>query len=330
MGSGQRLIGAAVVEYGVDTAETTRTRPVLLAKAGARAIIDVTSMRDGGSITGLFLDCRGSSANGISSGSFQLSVDQVTIVRCANGLGDEAVPYTAALHISNTTFGSNGTGIRNLVDSFVERVDFANNKGDGLYLGAGSNSNLIANSRFEWNQGAGLDLFGESHVNAVSNCIFDRNAKAGLRLVGVLGFSMSNSQFFRNGRNQTPPDQNSQIFLSNAHNVIVQGGVMTAGRDDGGTGPLTPATVFSFDRPFPSTNITFIGVMTSGKMTADNPYGGFTETVVRGPEPVTGYNVSGVTDLENRKIPRTGKISRITSSPAALLSMVKANFPGPK
>jgi len=293
LNSGNRLMGNAMVEYGVDTAAKTKTRPILLAKAGASVMLDVSGVKDGAVISGLFLDCRADKTNGISSGSFQLSLDQVTVVGCNYGLGGEKVPYTAEAHISNATFGGNRTGIGNLVDSFVTSADFANNSGNGLYLGAGSNANIISNSRFEWNQGFGLEVYGETSGNVVSNCIFDRNAKAGLRLVGASGFALANSSFSRNGRNNVAPDENTQIYLSHARNISIVGGLSAAGRDDGGAGPMTPAYVFSFEGS-DNRNVALTGVMTSGQVSADNPRGGFTQGLFEGRLPKEGFSAPGI------------------------------------
>ncbi len=305
MKNGNRLIGLGVVEYGAQTAATAATRPVLVGVAGSTSVIDVSAVSISGAIDGLFIDCKSSSINGISGGSFQLTVQDTTVVQCGVGLGDST--YTGEAHIINSTFGGNQTGMANLVDSFVVNVDFANNSGDGIYLGTGANGNTITNSRFEWNQGYGLQSYGGTNANSISNSLFDRNYKAGMRLSGVTGMTISNSVFTRNGRNNVASDQNAQIYMSGSKNVSITGGLSAVGNDDGGTGPYTPAYVFSYDSGTPSTNVTIAGFATAGLFNAStNPTGSFTTAAVQGPEPLTGYNVSGVNDIPDTANTVTG------------------------
>ena len=220
--NGSRLIGLGVVEYGTSTAATAATRPVLTGIVGSTNVIDASAVTKGAAIEGVFIDCKSSSINGVSGGSFQLTVQDTTVVGCANGLGGGK--YSGEAHILNSTFGGNQTGISGLVDSFIINADLANNIGDGIYLGSGANANTIVNSRFEWNEGSGLESYGGTEANVISNCLFDRNYKTGLRLVGVMGMSISNSTFYRNGRNNIAADQNAQIYLSGSRNISITGG----------------------------------------------------------------------------------------------------------
>ncbi len=294
--NGNRLIGLASVEYGTSTAATASARPILVGVAGATNVLNVSGVTKGAAIDGIYIDCKGTGANGISGGSFQLIVSDATIIGCAVGIGGSA--YSGELHITNTTFGSNGTGLANVVDSFVLNADFANNAGDGIYLGTGSNANTIVNCRFEWNQGFGIESYGGTEANSISNSLFDRNYYAGLGLSGVTGMTISNSVFYRNGRNNTAPNQNAQIYINGSKNISISGGLSKVGQDDGGTGTNTPAYVFSYDTGSPSSNITISGFATSGLFNAStNPTGSYTTAPVEGTEPVQGYSVLGVNDI---------------------------------
>jgi len=305
--NGNRLIGLGVVQYGDQTASTTAARPILIGASGATSVLNVSSVSQGAAIQGMFIDCQNANVNGISGGSFQLTIEDTTVVGCAAGLGDTtSSSYTGGAHILDSTFGNNRRGISNLVDSFVVNVDLANNTGDGIYLGSGANANTIVNSRFEWNQGYGIQSFGGNSNNSIANSYFDRNYGAGLRLDGVIGMSLSNSVFYRNGRNNVAPDQNAQIYLSGSKNISITGGLSLVGRDDGGTGTYTPSYIFSYD-PNSSSNITVAGLVTSGLFNAStNPNGAFTNAAVQGSEPTTGYNVSGVNDIPDTTRSVTG------------------------
>lgn len=344
LSSGHRLVGRAVVEYGVDTASTTAARPVLVWKSGSsdKSVINVSSATDGAAIDGLFIDCGNSSAaaglTGITGGSFQLTVQDTTVVNCNIGLGGFGSPYTGGAHIINSTFGGNGSGIVNLVDSMVVNVDLANNHGDGLYLGEGSNANSITNSRVEWNQGFGIELYGAANDNQFSNILFDANSQAGLRIVGASNITISNSVFNRNSRNNSSApyeiDQASQIYMSAANKVSINGGMSSVGREDNGTGVYTPRYVFGYDTST-STNISISGFVTNGLFdAAGNPSGSFTAGVTNGNEPVTGYHVFGVNDIplttnantsatayasggQASATPLTAEISRVTTATAS-------------
>ncbi|RKD35752.1 MULTISPECIES: right-handed parallel beta-helix repeat-containing protein [unclassified Rhizobium] len=305
--NGNRLIGLGVVQYGDQTASTTLARPVLIGASPSTNVLNVSGVSLGAAVQGVFIDCQNANVNGISGGSFQLTIEDTTVVGCAAGLGDiTSSAYTGGAHILNSTFGNNRRGISNLVDSFVVNVDLANNTGDGVYLGSGANANTIVNTRFEWNHGYGMQSFGGNSNNSIANALFDRNYGAGLRLDGTIGMSISNSTFYRNGRNNVAADQNAQIFLSGARNISITGGQSLVGLDDGGTGTYTPAYVFSYD-PNPSSNVTISGFVTSGLFNAStNPSGSFTTAIVQGNEPTAGYNVSGVNDLPDTTRAATG------------------------
>lgn len=304
--NGNRLIGLGVQEYGDRTVSTTASRPALVAYAGATAVLDVRGVTDGAAIEGLFIDCNNPSVNGISGGSFSLTVQDTTVVRCGFGFGGGG--YTGLTRVINSTFGGNTTGMADFVDSFVANADFANNTGNGIYLGSGANSNTIVNSRFEWNQGFGIETFGGVESINISNSIFDRNYEGGIKLNGARGWSIADSTFNRNARNNAW-EQNSQIQIENSTNISITGGLSLVGADDGGGGAVTPEYVFGYNWTS-NTNITIAGFVTGGLYSAStNPAGSYTVAPVVGTEPTVGYNVSGVND-----IPDTSRaVTRITA-----------------
>ena len=307
MRNGDRLQGFGSVAYGTITALKDKARPTLVAKKGADYILNVRDIRDGGAVVGLLLDCQSQAINGISDGSFQLTLDQVTIIDCHVGFGGGSTSlYTGGAHVTNSTFGDNGTGIANLVDSFVSNADFANNRGDGVYLGAGANSNVISNSRFEWNQGFGLQTYGGTSNNNIANCVFDRNFGAGLSVYGARGIAIANNSFSRNGRNGGPrADQNAQIFISGSRNVSISGGVSMVGADDGGKEKMSPEYIIAFDKDnAPSAYVSILGLVTSGRYDAQrNPTGGYLKGVIEGAPPAERYFAAGLLDEEAKPSP---------------------------
>lgn len=291
MNNGNRLQGFGSVQYGTATGATTTVRPVLIGAAGATKMIDVTRISHGGGIVGLMLDCRSSAMDGISSGSFQLTLDQVTVVGCKNGFGGGPT-YTGEAHITNSTFGNNVNGVVNLVDSFILNADFAGNTGNGVYFGTGANSNTITNSRFEWNLGYGFETYGGTNSVNISNCVFDRNYKAGARIQGSTGINLTGNSFSRNGRNGVAAEENTQISINASRRVNLTGNTSETGTDDGGTGPRTPAYVVSFVGA--NAYVTINGLNTGGRYSGTNLTGGYVTGVVQGTAPTTGYIFANV------------------------------------
>lgn len=323
---GNRLIGLATIEYGTSTAATASSKPILTGVSGSTSVLNVSGVTKGAAIDGIYIDCKSTSINGLSGGSIQLIVTDSTIIGCAAGIGDMAgSTYTGGIHVINTTFGSNLRGLSNPVDSFVLNADFANNVGDGIYLGGGSNANTIVNCRFEWNQGFGIQSYGGTEGNSISNSLFDRNSYAGMGLDGVTGMTISNSVFYRNGRNNVAADQNAQIYFSGSKNISISGGLSRVGRDDGGVGTYTPAYIFSFNTGSASSNITISGFATAGLFhSSTNPTGSYTTAPVEGTEPTTGYSVVGVNDIATT-LPTTTGITAYASGGQTNATQISAS-----
>jgi hypothetical protein len=287
MKSGARLQGMGMVDYPVRTAlpllsggEQTTVRAVLKLKPSASFILDVRNLKGAGAVHGLFLDCNNTTGtSGISGGSFQLTVESVTIVRCDTGLGGADI--TGEAHIRNSSFGYNNNGVSFIVDSFISDSDFANNLGDGIYLGGGANANTISNSRFEWNNGFGIESYGGATLNAITNCFFDRNKLAGIRIYSGVGFTVSNSTFQGNA-GAAQDWENAQIVINESKNVSVTGGVSIAIAGNN-TPTVAPKYVVAFSQyAGKSQNVVLSGIMTSGLYSAStNPTGGFTVSAVK-------------------------------------------------
>jgi hypothetical protein len=307
MKSGMRLQGMGMVDYPVRTTsppppsvgKVTTVRAALKLKSSASFILDVRKLKGAGAIHGLFLDCNNpTKTSGISGGSFQLTVESVTIVRCDTGLG--GADPTGEAHIRNSSFGFNNDGVKFIVDSFISDSDFANNLGNGVYLSGGSNANVITNSRFEWNNGFGIESYGGAELNSITNCFFDRNKSAGIRVYGGISFTISNSTF--QGNASAAPDwENAQIVINQSQNVSVTGGVSVAfaGND---TSTVSPKYVVAFSQyAGASKNVVLSGIMTSGLYNASsNIKGGFTASAINLGATPTSLIVKGVLGAADR------------------------------
>jgi Right handed beta helix region len=301
MKSGMRLQGMGFVDYPVRTTspppsnvgQVTTVRAVLKLKSTANFILDVRKLKGAGAVHGLFLDCNNpKKTSGISGGSFQLTVESVTIVQCDTGLG--GTDKTGEAHIRNSSFGFNNNGVKFIVDSFISDSDFANNLGNGVYLSGGSNANVITNSRFEWNNGFGIESYGGAEVNSITNCFFDRNKSAGIRIYGGIGFTISNS-IFQGNASAASDWENAQIVINQSQNVSVTGGVSIAlaGND---TSTVVPKYVVAFSEyAEASMNVVLSGIMTSGLYNASsNAKGGFTASAIKLGVAPTSLIIKGV------------------------------------
>jgi hypothetical protein len=312
MNSGFRLQGLGMADYPLRTAQPviqhpngpgpeTTARPILKMKTGAGFILDVRNLKGAGAIHGLFLDCNNTTGtSGISGGSFELSLEHVTVVRCETGFG--GADYTGGAHVTNSSFGFNGNGIVNIIDSFILNADFANNLGNGVFLTGGSNANNISNSRFEWNDGFGIASYGGATLNAITNCFFDRNKKAGIFIYGGVGFTISNSTFQGNGGNNAAYDENAQIVINESKNVTIEGGVSMVQKSATNGTTDVPQYVVSFSAwAGASKNVTIVGLMTSGQYNAStNPTGGYTAGVLQLGATPTNFTVRGVLGVADR------------------------------
>lgn len=186
-------------------------------------------------------------AFGISAGSILLTLENVCVTRCSNGLGGAigaGSAYTSVASIYFCTFRNCTNGATNLIDSIVNGGAFTGND-YGVALGAGASANTFVGVRFEWNEFYGLDMFSNGIVNVIGG-LFDRNFKAGIKIsTNADPITITGVQFRRNGRDNSSPDD-SHIYLSNATNVVVSAITTTTGKDDDGTGPLTPAYVVRY------------------------------------------------------------------------------------
>ena len=246
--------------------------PVLLAKAGTTScILNVNGCNDA-TIKGLFLDGVTTSCDGVCSGSTQLMMERVTVVRCVNGLGATSTTgytgltdlYTHVATLINCEFANNTNGIANLIDTNMTAGAVSANV-TGINLGSGSNGNTFVGCRYEWNSQDGVQGYA-CQSNVFVGGLFDRNSYRGVNLgAGCADFTFTGVQFNRNGANNTYPN-NSHIALNGSTSVFFNGCVSKTGKNDDGTGNLSPAYFINYI----NTNalVTISGCDVSGFVTA--------------------------------------------------------------
>ena len=231
----------------------------LLRKSGATTVLNVSGST-GVRISGINIDGIDKTCFGISAGSILLTLENVCVTRCTNGLGGAiggGSAYTSVASIYFCTFRNCTNGAVNLIDSVVTGGAFTANE-YGIALGTGAVANTFTGVRFEWNTSYGADLF-EAGLNNFSGGMFDRNYKAGIKIYSSSDpVTISGTEFRRNGRNNVYTE-NTHILLGDASNIVLNGIGTKTGRDDDGTGTLSPAYVLTFVNT--NTNVSVSGAL---------------------------------------------------------------------
>lgn len=253
---GKYVIGDLVVPSGsVITGDSARLEAAnntlygdvwLLKKASAVCVLNVSGST-GVRITGINIDGLDATAFGISAGSILLTLENVCVTRCSNGLGGAigaGSAYTSVASIYFCTFRNCTNGATNLIDTIVNGGAFtANNY--GVALGAGASANTFVGVRFEFNTYYGLDCFSNGILNVIGG-LFDRNFKSGIKIsTNANPITITGVEFRRNGKDNSSPND-SHIYLSNATDIVISAITTTTGVDDDGSGALTPAYVLRY------------------------------------------------------------------------------------
>lgn len=142
---------------------------------------------------------------------------------------------------------NSGVGIKSLggfADSIIIKNYIHANK-TGIYMGGGSNDNIIAFNKIEWNgvdlvsRTPGMNIYGSKNELVIGN-IFDRNSGTGVKVAGNSeNIIIVGNQFRRNGRDVTGTSSN-HIHLGTCSDVVIVGNKGKHGKDDNGSGPDTP------------------------------------------------------------------------------------------
>lgn len=137
-------------------------------------------------------------------------------------------------------------------DGFILDNWFSGNHGAGIYADKVAASVTMTGNRVEWNRSAGFSFYNSNTLNINGN-YFDRSGGPALVLRAEQGHrtdtvTVTGNIFNRSGGGdfaETPPvdsADNTHVRLERCRNVVVSTNSFRVGRNDGGTGLLSPQT----------------------------------------------------------------------------------------
>lgn len=182
------------------------------------------------------------SCSGFGAGSGdQLLFRDVSMQMFHNGFG-QASGYTGNSRLWNCHANQNVNGIVNFVDSHVYGAEINANTNIGVIQQAGANDTTFVGCKNEWNGNLNWSFYQSSNCSIVGGVTDRAQGDYGFD-VRQSNLTLNDTMIRRNGRNSTTT---SAHFLLGSNSVVVMSGVETAtGRDDDGTGNLTPAYIFA-------------------------------------------------------------------------------------
>jgi hypothetical protein len=137
--------------------------------------------------------------------------------------------------------GNGGDGIKiSGWDGFVLDNWFSGNRGSG-FNGTGHTAAVtLTGNRIEWNKECGIILGEADHYNITGNYI-DRSGGAGIKITAHSSYiTCTGNVLYRNGKFGGGGRDNAHIVITDSGNLVVTGNTMSIGKDDGGTGVLSP------------------------------------------------------------------------------------------
>lgn len=136
-------------------------------------------------------------------------------------------------------------------DGWIHDNIFNNNKGFGINAKPWNASLTIVNNRIEWNYRGGIAIAAGSHYN-INNNYIDRSGGPGIIIQGENGidskhercssFSITGNVIYRSGA-KTALDSydNCHVRFDYEAGLVFTGNTMTVGKNDSGTGQLSPS-----------------------------------------------------------------------------------------
>lgn len=140
-------------------------------------------------------------------------------------------------------------------DAFILDNWFTANKKGGILGGPITNSITCTGNRVEWNNNGGFVLTNGDSYNITGN-FFDRTfgpaldlgrANTEIKLASICGNIFRRSDAYNSDSPFEDETMSSHIRLKNCSNISLTGNTMSAGKDDGGGGILTPVNAIIID-----------------------------------------------------------------------------------
>ncbi|WP_182655602.1 hypothetical protein [Stenotrophomonas lacuserhaii] len=249
--NGVHLLGFAGHGY---TDDEPHFRPRLLKSEGSSCLMNVVGTR-GVTASGMVFDGLDGTVPVVSSGSSRFTAENCRFTRGSVGFGGyvgSGSLYSRTSHFIKCVFSSCGTGIQNLIDSFLTECEVAANLDINVYGSSGADSNTFTACRFEWSaNGRNLRLAGASGSRVSSYkfvaCTFDRGAVGSVYMGYVKQIQFVGCDFKRGNRGGgQSASANCNVYVENGDFVSFTDCMQSAGRDDEPQpmDPMTPAYAY--------------------------------------------------------------------------------------
>ncbi len=140
--------------------------------------------------------------------------------------------------------GNGGSGIRiRGWDGFILDNWLSGNNGAGYYACEENASVTMTGNRIEWNAQGGIRISGANKYNITGNYI-DRSGNCAIDIQNSRDFTITGNVLYRSGRPEWTenPENSCHFRMQNCTGVTFTGNNLSAGRDDGGKGQLSPRT----------------------------------------------------------------------------------------
>lgn len=206
--------------------------------------------------------------------------------------GVSAANYIGTLYATGCNVSGNNTGFYNLIDARIVDCVVNANVLRGVSLLTGANSNSFVGVRNEWNGSENWYAFG-SRDNVVTGEICDRAGLAGFAALGGALWTISGVAVRRSGRFAEPGSRDNAHFrVEDGSQIILAGVITSTGRNDDGTGNVSPENTI---RTFGTT--TGMKIVAAGCVLSGSTGTPFLQSVVPQFKSIVGCQ--GITDSRN-------------------------------
>lgn len=241
---GTQLFGYSPIFY--HSADVGSRAAVLNLASGATSLFAVTGNVI---LRGLVVIGNAGAGNLFSPGNPTLETNHVRLENCsifklAAGVDGSAFSgYLGGVLAFNCTFAENGTGIKNIVDSWIIGGSVNANTGPGISLGSGANDNTIIGTKVEWNGANNVELYASTN-NVIVGGVYDRSTNDGISIGNNAEVTITGTMLRRSGR--AGGTTTRHISIGGGCKVVINAIRTRTGADDDGSGATTPVNTISF------------------------------------------------------------------------------------